>query len=249
MTRPWDLNADLGEGDEHMDVRLLEIITSANVACGGHAGDDASMRRICGVAASRGVAIGAQVSYVDREGFGRRRLDIPGATLTAQLQEQIGYLQESARECGVDVSYVKPHGALYHAAVADRGVAESILAASGSLPILTLPHGHLRIAAADVCVTTYAEAFADRAYTANGNLVPRDDPAAVITDPAVISTRVHRLVTEDIIMSIDGTMVAVSARSLCVHSDTPGADIVARQVRRALEDSGAPVLAFAPQGR
>ena len=166
MTRPWDLNADLGEGDEHMDMRLLEIITSANVACGGHAGDDASMRRICGLAASRGVAIGAQVSYVDREGFGRRRLDIPGATLTAQLQEQIGYLQEAARECGVDVSYVKPHGALYHAAVADRGVAESILAASGSLPILTLPHGQLRLAAADVCVTTYAEAFAYRAYTA-----------------------------------------------------------------------------------
>lgn len=248
MTRPWDLNADLGEGDDRMDMRLLDIITSANVACGGHAGDDTSMRRICDVAASRGIAIGAQVSYVDREGFGRRRLDIPGATLTAQLQEQIGRLHESARECGVAVAYVKPHGALYHAAVEDRGVAESILIASGSLPILTLPHGQLSLAAADSRVTAYAEAFADRAYTASGNLVPRDNPAAVITDPGVITARVHRLVTDEVILSIDGTLVAVSARSLCVHSDTPGADIVAQHVRRAIEGAGAPVRAFTQAG-
>lgn len=245
MTRTWDLNADIGEGDEVMDAALLDIITSANVACGGHAGDAESMRRVCDLAAARGVAIGAQVSYVDREGFGRRRLDIPPAALAEQVAEQLGALDAHARAAGSRVTYVKPHGALYHAAVSDPRTAEAVLAGSSGLPMLTLPHGALRALSRERGVDVHAEAFADRGYAADGGLVPRDARGALLENVDEVTARVQRLVRDGAIVAVDGTVLRVDAASLCVHSDTPGADVIARTVRDVLVASGVVPAPFA----
>jgi UPF0271 protein len=244
VTPIWDLNADLGEGDQAMDDVLLEIVTSANVACGGHAGDDESMRRICAAAAASGVAIGAQVSYVDREGFGRRRLDVGEDLLAEQIAEQIRLLGMHARAEGTDVAYVKPHGALYHAAVHDVAVAEAVLRGSDGLPVLTLPHGSLRERALAQGTRAYAEAFADRGYTAEGNLVPRGEEHALLDTDDAVKERVQRLVEQSEIVAVDSTVLTIDAHSICVHSDTPGADALARAVRIALEAAGVRVAAF-----
>lgn len=246
MTSVWDLNADLGEGDADMDTRLLEVVTSANVACGGHAGDPESMRRICSEAVARGVAIGAQVSYVDREGFGRHRIDVSAALLSEQIAQQIAELDVHARAAGTEVSYVKPHGALYHVAASDHGTSEAVLTGAGGLPILTLPHGALRASAIARGIPAHAEAFADRGYLADGGLVPRGQPGALLVSPATVTDRVRRLVAERRIVAIDGTHITVDARSICVHADTPGADAIARLVREVLVAGGATVRSFAP---
>ena len=248
VTPIWDLNADLGEGDPAMDDLLLEIVTSANVACGGHAGDDESMRRICAAAAASGVAIGAQVSYVDREGFGRRRLDVGEDILAEQVAEQIDVLTRHARAAGTDVVYVKPHGALYHAAVHDVAVADAVLRGSDGLPVLTLPHGSLRQRAMAMGTSAYAEAFADRGYTAEGNLVPRGEEHALLDTDDAVKERVQRLVERSEIVAVDSTVLVVDAHSICVHSDTPGADGLARAVRTALESGGVRVAAFTKAG-
>ncbi len=193
-----DLNADLGEGirtraldPAALDAALLDVVTSANVACGGHAGDDTSMARVCRAASSRGVAIGAQVSYVDRAGFGRTRVVVDAHTLRAQLVEQIATLRRHARDAGVDVSYVKPHGALYNVAADDDATAavvvdavlrDSETARRTPLPILTLPGSALALAADARGVRVVGEAFADRAYASTGRLVPRATDGAVISD-------------------------------------------------------------------
>lgn len=246
MTSDWDLNADLGEGDADMDARLLEVVTSANVACGGHAGDTESMRRICAQAVVRGVAIGAQVSYVDREGFGRRHVDVPPAILAEQVAEQIAALDAQARAAGTAVTYVKPHGALYHRAASDYDTAESVLAGATGLPVLTLPHGTLRASAIARGIPAHAEAFADRGYLPDGRLVPRDQPGALLASADTVSERVRRLVTERRIVAVDGSHITVDARSICVHADTPGADAIARLVREALTAEGANVRTFVP---
>jgi UPF0271 protein len=258
-----DLNADLGEGvsgdpglePERLDDLLLHEVTSANVACGGHAGDDASMSRVCHHAAELGVAIGAQVSYADRAGFGRVRLDVPRGVLVGQLVEQVATLRAHARTAGSDVSYLKPHGALYNAAADDaqvaRAVVEAVLADAGrtgtSLPVLTLPGCALATAADERGVAVVAEAFADRAYTRTGRLVPRTEPDAVIGDEHAVVERVVRLATQGLVRSVDGVDVEVRARSVCLHSDTPGAARTAALVRRALRDAGVEVRRFAAQ--
>ena len=246
MTSDWDLNADLGEGDADMDARLLEVVTSANVACGGHAGDTESMRRICAQAVAHDVAIGAQVSYVDREGFGRRHIDVPSQILAEQIAEQIAALDAHARAAGTAVTYVKPHGALYHRAAGDYDTAESVLAGAGGLPILTLPHGALRASAIARGIPAHAEAFADRGYRPDGGLVSRDQPGALLESADTVTDRVRRLVKERSIVATDGTRISVDARSLCVHADTPGADAIARLVREVLTAAGATVRPFAP---
>ncbi|MFZ9988305.1 MAG: LamB/YcsF family protein [Candidatus Nanopelagicales bacterium] len=246
MTPSWDLNADLGEGDPVMDGLLLGIVTSANVACGGHAGDNETMRRICDVAAARGVAIGAQVSYVDPEGFGRRRLDVGPEVLASQIADQLGALAEHADAAGTSVTYVKPHGALYHAAVSDAVVAEAVLQGVAGLPVLTLPFGALRDAAQARGVEVYTEAFADRGYTCDGRLVPRSDPRALLESAGAVSERIQRLVAEGVIVSIDGSAIPIEARSICVHSDTPGANALAALVRDHLEAAGVRLEPFAP---
>ena len=257
-----DLNADLGEGvsgddghdPEQLDDQLLQQVSSANVACGGHAGDDTSMARVCRLAVQRGVAIGAQVSYVDRAGFGRTRLDVAHGTLVAQLAEQVAVLAEIAAQAGGPVTYVKPHGALYNAAADDPAVAASVVEAvlldaerngRRPYPLLTLPGCVLADVAAARGVPVVGEAFADRAYTGGARLVPRGTPGAVLDDPATVVARVVRLAIEGLVRSIDGTDVAIDAASVCLHSDTPGAARTAALVRAALDDAGVAVRPFA----
>ena len=253
MLATLDLNADLGEGTgeagARLDGALLDIVTSANVACGGHAGDDASMRRVCAGAAARGVAVGAQVSYADREGFGRRRLEVPEPVLAGQLLEQMLALAAAAESTGSAVAYLKPHGALYHAAADDPPVARAVVDAVSrfgvALPVLTRPGSELSLAAQSVGLTVYAEAFADRGYGPDGRLVSRDAPGALLVDEAEVRARLHRLVRDGEIVAVDGSIHAARVDSVCVHSDTPGAVALARSAREALESLGVRVAPFA----
>jgi UPF0271 protein len=247
-----DLNADLGEGFGRWsltdDAALLSVVTSANVACGFHAGDPATMRRVCDLAAERGVRIGAQVSYRDLAGFGRRAMDVPADELAAEVAYQIGALEVFARAAGASVAYVKPHGALYNRVVDDAEQAAAVVAGvrlAGPLPVLGLPGSRLLAAAAREGLPVVHEAFADRAYTAAGTLVPRREPHAVVTDPDTVVSRSVGLARDGWVTAVTGQEVQVTPRSLCVHGDTPGASALAARVRRALEDAGLRVEAFA----
>jgi 5-oxoprolinase (ATP-hydrolysing) subunit A len=248
-----DLNADLGEsygiwrlGD---DEAMLDVVTSANVACGFHAGDALTLQRTCALAAERGVVIGAQVGYNHLAGFGRWSIDMPSPELTADVIYQIGALDGLCRVAGTRVAYVKPHGALYNTAAVDRRQAQAVVAAvtayDPALPVMGLPGSVLLEVAAEAGLGTVAEAFADRAYTSAGRLVPRGEPGAVIGDPGTAAERVVRLVTEGRLVAADGTDIAVQADSVCVHGDSPGAVALARAVREALEAAGAQVAPFA----
>ena len=242
-----DLNADLGEGVTD-DEALLAVVSSANVACGFHAGDPQTMRAVCRLAAERGVAVGAQVSYRDRAGFGRRELDVPPAQLCADVAEQLAALRNAAEETGTDVAYVKPHGALYNRTVHDEDQAAAVVAAvrdHGRLPVLGLPGSRLLALGRQTGLRAVPEAFADRAYTPDGALVPRDRDGAVLTDLDVVAARAVRIATAGVVESINGSPVRTPARSICVHGDTPGAVQIARRVRAALEAAGVTVRSFA----
>ncbi|GAA4928311.1 LamB/YcsF family protein [Streptomyces coeruleoprunus] len=248
-----DLNADLGEGFGRWrltdDERLLSVVTSANVACGFHAGDAATMRRVCALAAEREVRIGAQVSYRDLAGFGRRAMDVPADELAAEVAYQIGALQVFARAAGARVSYVKPHGALYNRVVHDeeqaRAVVDGVLLTGERLPLLGLPGSRLHRAADKAGLPVVTEAFADRAYTADGTLVPRSQEGAVVHDPEAVVERSVSMARFGVVTSHCGRSVPVRARSLCLHGDTPGAVDLARRVRARLEATGVRVEAFA----
>ncbi|MEV5320774.1 5-oxoprolinase subunit PxpA [Streptomyces sp. NPDC052687] len=248
-----DLNADLGEGFGRWrltdDEQLLTVVTSANVACGFHAGDAVTMRRVCELAVARGVTIGAQVSYRDLAGFGRRAMDVPPAELAAEVAYQIGALEVFARAAGSRVAYVKPHGALYNRVVRDErqaaAVVEGVLLAGASLPVLGLPGSRLLELAGKAGLPAVPEAFADRAYTEEGTLVPRGQDGAVVTDPQAVEERSVGIARSGTVPSLAGTPVGVRARSLCLHGDTPGAVELARRVRRRLEAAGVRVEAFA----
>lgn len=246
-----DLNADLGEGFGRWrltdDEALLDAVTSANVACGFHAGDPATMRRVCELAAARGVRIGAQVSYRDLAGFGRRAMDVPPDELAAEVAYQIGALEVFARAAGSAVTYVKPHGALYNRAVHDAGQAAAVVAGvrlAGGLPVLGLPGSRLLAAAAGAGLGTVTEAFADRAYTADGTLVSRREPGAVIEAADEVVARSVEIAREGRVAAVSGERVTVGARSLCVHGDTPGAALLALRVRQSLEAAGLRIEAF-----
>ena len=247
-----DLNSDLGEsfgvwrlGD---DDAMLEVVTSANVACGFHAGDPTVMRSVCRDAVSRGVAIGAQVSYPDLAGFGRRFLDIDPRELRDAVLYQLGALDAFAQVAGSEVAYVKPHGALYHATIDGAAQADAVVAAAAeydpSLAVLGAPGSCLLRAAEAAGLEPVVEAFADRAYLSDGRLVPRSQPGALVVDPAEVAARAVRLAAEHEVTAVDGTNVRVDARSLCVHGDTPGAVELARAVRDALDDAGVVVVPF-----
>ncbi|OLZ68876.1 hypothetical protein AV521_18900 [Streptomyces sp. IMTB 2501] len=248
-----DLNADLGEGFGRWtltdDDALLSVVTSANVACGFHAGDASVMRRVCDLAAARGVRIGAQVSYRDLAGFGRRAMDVPADELAAETAYQIGALRVFAQAAGAEVAYVKPHGALYNRTVHDAEQAAAVVAgvrlAGAALPVLGLPGSRLLAAAEEAGLTAVPEAFADRAYTPAGTLVPRREPGAVVTDEDTVVRRALAFAVDGAVEAVDGTTVPVAARSLCVHGDTPGAARIAVRVREALTAAGAEVGAFA----
>lgn len=241
-----DLNADLGEGFGHWtlgdDKALLAVVTSANIACGYHAGDATTMRTTCTAAAERGTAIGAHVGYNDLAGFGRRFIDVPADTLTNDVLAQLGALAAFARAAGTRISYVKPHGALYNTLVRHEAQADAVVDAvrlfDPSLAVLG-PPGAVWLKRASVAgLRIWHEAFADRAYTSAGTLVPRNEPGAVLHDPAEIAARCVQLATEGWIRSITGRPIRIQADSICVHGDTPGAVTIARTVRTALESAG-----------
>ena len=243
--RSIDLNADLGEGLE-TDAALLECITSANVATGGHAGDVDTMRRTVRRAAELGVAIGAHISYVDREHFGRHQLDVDADLLRRQLVEQIATLRDIAEAFAVEVRYVKPHGALYHALTNHPAHAEALVAAVAGFPGLRLlaPDAELvRSAARAHGIGLAHEFFADRAYRTDGTLVPRSERGAMLEDPAAIGARVLRWLTTGSVASIEGAEVAVTGDSICVHSDTRDAITIARSLRAVCTTHG---YRFAP---
>ena len=235
-----DLNADVGEsfgrwslGD---DAALLPHLTSANVACGFHAGDPLTLRHTCGLAVSVGASIGAQVGYRDLAGFGRRYIDVPAAELEADVLYQLGALDAIARAAGGRVAYVKPHGALYHAVSRHPAQAAAVIdavRAFGPLPVLGLAGSAFLAAVEDAGLEPVGEGFADRAYLPDGGLVPRSAPGAVLTDPVAVAAQAVELAR-------GGTV-----RSLCVHGDSPGAPELAAAVRAGLERAGIPVGAFA----
>jgi UPF0271 protein len=238
-----DLNADLGEafgvwslGD---DEAMLDVITSANVACGFHAGDPSTMRRVCQAAAARHVKIGAQVSYPDLHGFGRRFIDIDPIELRDAVLYQLGALDGFAQVAGTGVAYVKPHGALYHACVTHPEQAEAVASAAHeydpALAVLGAPGSPLLAVADALGMEVVEEAYADRAYRSDGSLVPRSEPGAVITDPGVVAARAVAIAVERRVVAIDGSPVEVRARSICIHGDTHGAVALARAVRAGLE--------------
>jgi 5-oxoprolinase (ATP-hydrolysing) subunit A len=247
-----DLNADLGEGFGVWrlgdDDAMLGIVTSANVACGFHAGDPAGLLRVCRSAAERGVRIGAQVSYRDLAGFGRRYIDVAAEDLLADVVYQIGALQALARAGGSAVSYVKPHGALYNTIVENReqaaAVAEAVRMVDATLPVLGLTGSAFFDEAGRVGLRTVAEAFADRAYRPDGQLVSRREPGAVLNDPEAIARRVVSMVTNGRVTAVDGTQIGVTVESVCVHGDSPGAVQIAAAVRAALQAGGTAIEAF-----
>ncbi len=249
-----DLNADLGEGfgiwQLGDDEALLDVVTSANVACGFHGGDPVTMRRVCARAVDRGVAIGAQVGYRDLIGFGRRRIDIDPSELEADVVFQLGALEAFARVAGDRVRYVKPHGALYNTVVHDTAQAAAVIAAvravDPSLAVLALPGSELLRLAELAGLRAVSEAFADRGCTAaDGTLVPRSEVGAVLHDQAMVVDRCVELARRGTVTTAEGTTVRVQAASVCVHGDTPGAVEIARGVRHALEAAGVSVAAFA----
>jgi UPF0271 protein len=249
---PIDLNADLGEGFGRWaltdDDALLTVVTSANVACGFHAGDPSTMRRVCESAVAVGVRIGAQVSYRDLAGFGRRAMDVPPEELADEITYQIGALDGFARAAGDRVRYVKPHGALYNRAVHDgvqaAAVVEGVRRLDPTLPILGLPGSLLLQLTVEAGLMAVPEAFADRAYTAEATLVSRREAGAVLEDGDTVVQQALRIVRDHEAEATSGEVVTVEARSLCLHGDTPGAVNLAARVRQALIEAGVQILPF-----
>jgi 5-oxoprolinase (ATP-hydrolysing) subunit A len=248
-----DLNSDVGEafGSYTMgdDAAILRSATSANVACGFHAGDPSIIAQTCRDAVAAGATVGAHVSYRDLAGFGRRFLDCSPTELADDVLYQMGALEAMARSAGTGVRYVKPHGALYNTIVHHReharAVVDAVRAFGQDLPLLLLP-GSVAIEAAEAAgLRVVTEAFADRAYTPEGTLVSRREAGAVLHDEAEVARRMVRLATEHRITAIDGTELPMEAASICVHSDTPGAVAMAAAVRAALEQAGVRVGSFA----
>lgn len=247
-----DLNSDLGEsfgawsmGD---DAAMLDIVSSANVACGFHAGDAAGMLTTLKAAQARGVVVGAHVAYRDLAGFGRRNMDVASSDLVADVIYQIGALQGLAQAAGTTVKYVKPHGALYNTIAQDKrqatDVINAIKAIDPSLVLLALAGAPLIGWARDAGLTVVAEAFADRGYTPQGALVSRREPGAVLHDENLIARRMLTLVRDGVIEAVDGSLVRVEADSICVHGDSPGAVAIARALRKQFEQEGVQIASF-----
>lgn len=267
--RRIDLNCDLGEarrgtprwaaslvpgsGADPADVALLDVVTSANVACGFHAGNRPTMNATAVAAAERGVALGAHPSYRDGVNFGRVEHELSREEVARLVRFQLEELDMAARRHGTRVRYLKPHGALYNRIVHDpeqaAGVVDALLgyadlAREEPLPVLGLPGAAVLSAAAAAGVPTVKEAFADRGYLPDGTLVPRSEPGALVTDPGEVAARVVAMATGREVAAVGGAQVVVSASSVCVHGDTPGAIDLARRVRGALETAGVKVTPF-----
>ncbi|MBW1640829.1 LamB/YcsF family protein [Microbacterium resistens] len=248
-----DLNSDLGENVPGRivsdDASMLAIVTSANVSCGFHAGSPEGIRETLVAAVAHGVTIGAHPGYRDYENFGRTAVDIDSATLQAHVEYQLGALDGLARGAGGAVAYVKPHGALYNTIARDERQAKDVVAAiraiDPDLVLLGLAGGVVLEVAERAGLRVAAEAFADRAYQPDGQLVSRTQEGAVLHDPAAVAARMVRLAEEGVIRAVDGTDVRVEAQSICVHGDSPGSVAMAAETRRLLEQAGVAIAPFA----
>lgn len=247
-----DLNSDLGEsfgpwsmGD---DAAMLDIVTSANVACGAHASDPETMYRTLELAAARGTVVGAHPGYPDREGFGRRVIPMTPHEVGRMVAAQVGALQGVAALAGTTVRYVKPHGALANVAADEPAVANAIVGAVASLPgglaILAISGTELELAARAAGLNVHSEIFADRAYLSTGRLVNRAEAGAVLHDPEVVANRLVEFVRTGTMPAIDGPPIALAAHSICVHGDTAGAVQIARRVRQRLEAEGVRIAPY-----
>lgn len=253
MIKTVDLNSDLGEsfGQWTMgnDDAVLEIVSSANIACGFHAGSPDGILKTLKAAKQHNVAIGAHVAYPDLVGFGRRNMDIASDELTADILYQIGALQGLAKAIGVKVTYVKPHGALYNTIAHDKrqalAVIEAILAIDPALILVALAGSPLIALAKEKGLRVIAEAFADRAYHSDGTLVSRQKEGAVLHDPELVAQRMLRLVQDGGIESIDGVFTTIQADSICVHGDSPDAVNLAKSVKTILVNHGVAIKPFA----
>lgn len=252
--RSVDLNADLGEieGHEEVDERILRFVTSVSVACGFHAGDPARMRRIARSAAALGVALGAHPSYSDKEGFGRRDVDVAADTLASELAYQLGALVGIAKLEGSTVGYVKPHGALYHAIERDQTKAEALVEAVACFPgtrLLVRAGAPIGPIACKHQVVLAREAFCDRAYLSDGRIAARGDPGALMLDPELASRQALSIVLENRVTTMDGEAIPLEADSICIHGDTPGAVAIAARVRESLDAAGVVLRSFCAKER
>lgn len=247
-----DLNSDLGEGYGPWmmgdDARILDCVTSANIACGGHASDPETMYRTLRLAADRGVTVGAHPGYADREGFGRRIIPMAPEEIGRMVVAQTGALVAMARLAGTTVRYVKPHGALGNLAAADATVASAIVAAvqamDPTLAILAISGTQLEQAARAAGATVFSEIFADRAYQPNGQLVPRSVPGAMLHDATAAADRLLAFLRSGRMPAMGGEPIALAAASICVHGDSSDATAMARHIRARLEAEGVTVTAF-----
>lgn len=250
--RSIDLNSNVGENSAGRvvsdDAAMLQIVTSANVSCGFHAGTPEGIRTTLATAVREGVVIGAHPSYQDAENFGRTEMDLDPATLQAHIEYQLGALGALAAAVGGRMAYVKPHGALYNTIARDerqaRVAVAAIRAIDPGLVLLGLSGGVVLSVARRAGLRAVAEAFADRAYLPDGRLVPRTQPDAVLHDPDAVAERMVRLVAEGVVPAADGTPVRIDAESICVHGDSPGAVAMAEQIRRMLQAAGIPIAPF-----
>ena len=245
-----DLNADVGEGLA-TDAELISLVTSANIACGGHAGDDHSMSDAIVAAYSAGAAIGAHPGHPDRDHFGRRELPVTPSEVEKVVTEQVQRLNAIASRHGQDISYLKLHGALYHQAGRDPALAQAVVAGAsrntfGPLSILGQASSALEAAARDAGLSFFAEAFADRAYLDDGTLAPRSFRGAVLTDEAAVVAQAVRLARDGVVVSLSGKEIPVRCDSLCLHGDGANAVALARAARSAIEAEGMVLRAFAP---
>ncbi|TMF15834.1 MAG: LamB/YcsF family protein [Chloroflexi bacterium] len=245
--RQIDLNADVGEGDPETDDALLRLVTSANVACGRHAGDAEMMRVTVAIARRHGVAVGAHPGYADREGFGRRPMQLTAAEINHLLVDQLGTLGAIAQAAGIGLHHVKPHGALYNQAESDAALAAAIIAAvrafDPALRLVGRAGSAMARAAREVGHPFTPEAFADRRYRPDGTLLPRSEAGAVLTDPEEVARQVRSLVTNGEVVASDGSRVPVAFETLCLHGDTPGSSVLAARIRRQLHALGVSVSA------
>ena len=241
-----DLNADVGEGCGQ-DASLMPLISSANIACGLHAGDAGTMREAVRLARDHNVAIGAHPSFPDREHFGRREMQLPAAEVHGCIVAQVRTLADVAAAAGARLHHVKPHGALYNMAARDERLAEAVVAAvrsvDPSLAVFGLAGSALVKAASRIGLRSVSEAFADRAYQADGSLLPRDRPGSVLDDETEVASRAVAMVRERRVAAVDGSRVSLDAGTICIHGDTPGAPALARRIRDALAAAGITVAA------
>lgn len=252
-----DLNSDLGEGfgpwSMGDDRAMLALVTSANIACGGHAGDPETMFATLRLAIQNDVVIGAHPGFADRNGFGRRLVPMTAAEAGRMVAAQIGALQAMAAVAGTRVAYVKPHGALANLAADDRPVADAlaqaIRAISPDLAVLAISGTELETAARNAGLDTFCEIFADRAYLPTGRLVPRDRPGAMIADADEAADRLLAFLDSGRMPVIGGGPITLAAQSVCVHGDSPGAVTMARTVRDRLTAAGVTIAPFLPAAR